>query len=61
LKNDNVHKLLYCYINLRLLKKLEQGDKLDTDDVLEDFLSQGILESASDFIVPEEEEEEGGE
>jgi hypothetical protein len=53
--SDNVHKLLCCYINLGHLKKLEQGGKLDTDDVLKDFISQGILESANDYIEPEEE------
>jgi hypothetical protein len=58
LKNNTVQKLLYCYINLQLLKKLEQGDTFDTDNILEDFLSQGILESADGDNEPEDEEEE---
>jgi hAT family C-terminal dimerisation region len=36
-----VMQLMYCYINLRLLKK--QEDKLDDNDALEDFLEQAIL------------------
>jgi hypothetical protein len=58
LKNDSVQKLLYCYINLRLIKKLEQGGKFDTANILEDFLSQGILENAYDDALEEEEQEE---
>jgi hypothetical protein len=46
LKNDIFHKLLDCYINLRLLQKLEQ-----------DFLGQCILENADDDNAPDEEEE----
>jgi hypothetical protein len=48
LKNDTVHKLYYCYINLWLRKKLEQHGKFDMGDILEDFLSQGISENADD-------------
>ena len=46
LKNKNVRLLLYCYVNLRLLKSLDlehEDKKLDTEDDLEDFLYQAIL------------------
>ena len=36
LKNDNVRKLVYCYVNLRLIKSM-QGVQLDDDFV--DFLA----------------------
>ncbi len=50
LKNSNVYKLLYCYVNLRLLKSLDldhADQTLDREDVLEDFLDQAILENTT--------------
>ena len=48
LTDKNVRMLLYCYVNLRLLKKhtSAKGDtttQLDTMGDLEDFLDQAIL------------------
>jgi hypothetical protein len=46
LKNKNVRLLLYCYVNLRLLKSMDlqhEDKKLDAEDELEDFLDQAIL------------------
>jgi hypothetical protein len=49
LKNANVVKLLYCYVNLRLLKSLEVDHAVRTDnDVLEDFLSQALLDDVDE-------------
>ena len=54
LKNGNVKQLMYCYINLRLLKNI--GDERDTQNVVEDFLCDAILEEEVD-----EKKEGGGE
>jgi hypothetical protein len=53
LKNKNVYMLLYCYVNLRLLKSMDQGGDLDKDDVLEDFLGQSILDTAEETVQGE--------
>ena len=48
LKNANVTKLIYCYVNLRLLKKLEaetgSEEVLDSNNDLEDFLGSAIFD-----------------
>jgi hypothetical protein len=45
LKNKNVVDLVYCYVNLRLLKRLDQeGTNLDDNDDLEEFLADAILQ-----------------
>jgi len=46
LKNATVLKLLYCYINLRLLKNNEHGCN-DCDDTMVNFLEQSILDHLS--------------
>ena len=41
LGNKTVTSLVYCYVNLRLVKKMEKeekGETFDEDDNLEDFL-----------------------
>jgi len=43
LKNSTVFKLIYCYVNLRLLNENEQGCT-DHDDTMVSFLEQGILD-----------------
>jgi hypothetical protein len=48
LKSKTVYKLLYCYVNLRLL------GKIDEDDTMTNFLEQAIL----DNIELEEEDDE---
>jgi hypothetical protein len=63
LKNANVYKLLFCYVNLRLLKSLdlEHDDKeMDKEDVLEDFLGQAILENTEPDGPDDEEVDELG-
>jgi hypothetical protein len=48
LKNKTVYKLLYCYVNLRLHRKI------DEDDTMTNFLQQAILSN----IGLEEEEDD---
>ena len=43
LKNLNVCRLLFCYVNLRLLKSLEKPGSIDNNNDMEDFLSQAAL------------------
>ena len=46
LVNKNVQMLLYCYVNLRLIKTLESRNgrsNIDANDHLEDFLGQAII------------------
>ena len=42
LKNKNVQMLVYCYVNLRLIKKIEEGNSLDPNNDLEDFLDSAL-------------------
>lgn len=42
LKNKTVYSLLYCYVNLRLLKKINE------DDTMTSFLEQAILDHIND-------------
>jgi hypothetical protein len=42
LKNKTVYKLLYCYVNLRLLQKIND------DDTMTNFLEQAIFEHMGD-------------
>jgi len=45
LGNNNVFMLCYCYVNLRLLNKLEKKSGLDTSTLdFEDFLASAINE-----------------
>jgi hypothetical protein len=50
LKNKTVYKLLYCYVNLQLLRKIGE------DDTMTNFLEQAILDNIG--LEEEEEEEE---
>ena len=34
--------LVYCYVNLRLIKKIEEGNILDPNNDLEDFLDSAL-------------------
>ena len=46
LTDKNVKMLLYCYVNQRLIKKMElqnKGKNFDSSDVMEDFLAKRSL------------------
>ena len=51
LSNATVTQLVYCYVNLRLVKKMEteeKGKSFDADDDLEDFLYSSLTAAGDD-------------
>eukprot|EP00977_Amphora_coffeiformis_P024636 scaffold16502_cov177-Amphora_coffeaeformis.AAC.9 len=54
LKNQNVKRLIYCYVNLRLLKNI--GVERDEKNVVEDFLCDAILEEDIEGGIEEQRE-----
>jgi hypothetical protein len=64
IKNKNVHQLLYCYVNLRLLKRIqdEKDDKkatrADPSGQWEDFFEAALIDGLEDAREQEEEDEE---
>jgi hypothetical protein len=66
LNNKTVHQLLYCYVNLRLIKKIQDekdqiaSTRVDPDDGWEDFFESALLDNIEDERELAEEEEENG-
>ena len=59
LNNTNVARLIFCYVNLRLLKSLNQGEvDLDKDNTLENFLADAALINTDPEDVNGDDEEE---
>ena len=54
LKNDVVRNLLYCHINLKLVKN--SGTENDQGNVVEDFLCESILDAEDETDVKSEED-----
>jgi hypothetical protein len=64
LNNKTVHQLLYCYVNLRLIKKIQDekdqiaSTRVDPDGCWEDFFEAALLDSIEDEREQVEEERE---
>jgi hypothetical protein len=65
LKNETVHQLLYCYVNLRLIKKIQDekeqiaaSTRIDPDGRWGDFFEAALLDQLEDERERAEEEEE---
>ena len=61
LKNKTVHELLYCYVNLRLIKKIEdekekKASPVDVDSQWEDFFEAALMDRLEDDREQEEQE-----
>jgi hypothetical protein len=64
LTNKTVHQLLYCYVNLRLVKKIQDKEeqiastRVDPDGCWEDFFEAALLDSIEDEREQVEDEQE---
>jgi hypothetical protein len=64
LNNKTVHQLLYCYVNLRLIKKIQDekdqiaSTRVNTDNGWEDFFEAALLDNIED--EREQAEDENG-
>jgi hypothetical protein len=62
LNNKPVHQLLYCYVNLRLIRRIEDekdkraSSRVDTDGRWEDFFEAALFDNIEDEREQEEAE-----